>query len=220
MIKIKLELKQNTDLQTDEDGKLIGTKMTNNLNFTSPPVTGASLTADAVALEGLIQQRAALIFQTQQITILIRTARDKCELDMNLDATYVEGLINTPIPPATTVDPMVATAKALTAGMNVASAATPVGPMPKVEGLTATQGDANGSVDLHWNSVKRGLKNYIVEMTDDPIGETGWHVIDSPGKSSATATGLTSTKRYWFRVSANGAAGPGTPSERATKVAP
>ena len=57
-------------------------------------------------------------------------------------------------------------------------------------------------------------------MTDDPAGLTGWQHIGTPTKSSMTATGLTSGKRYWFRVSANGTAGPGPASEVATKVAP
>ena len=68
--------------------------------------------------------------------------------------------------------------------------------------------------------VKRGLNNYLVEMTEDPTGATGWHVISTPTKSSLSVTGLTSRERYWFRVSANGAAGSGPASEAATKVAP
>ena len=92
---------------------------------------------------------------------------------------------------------------------------------PRVgRGLKTTEGDAPGEVDFQWNTVKRGLRNYIAEMTDDPAGLTGWHVIGTPTKSGMTATGLTSGKRYWFRVSANGTAGPGPASEAATKVAP
>ena len=59
-----------------------------------------------------------------------------------------------------------------------------------------------------------------VERTEDPLGQTGWQVVDSPTKSSTTQKGLTSGKRYWFRVSTNGSAGPGPASDPTTKVAP
>ena len=156
----------------------------------------------------------------QQLTLQIRTARDKCESDLNLDAAYVEQVINTLVPPATAIDPVVAATKAQSAGMDVVGAPTPVGPMPKVEGLKATQGDADGSIDLQWGPIKRGLKNYIIEMTADPTGQTGWHMVATPTKSSHTMAGLVSGTRHWFRVSANGAAGPGPASDPTTKVAP
>ena len=97
---------------------------------------------------------------------------------------------------------------------------TPVGPMPKVEGLTASAGDADGEIDLHWNSIRRGLQNYRIELSEDPAGQTGWRFAANSRKSSATLDGLTSGKRYWFRVTAEGAAGPGPASNAATKVAP
>ena len=97
---------------------------------------------------------------------------------------------------------------------------TPIGPMPKVEGLTATAGDAEGHVDLAWNPVRRGLQNFLIELTEDPAGLTGWRFAANSRKSSATLDGLTTGKRYWFRVTAEGAAGPGPASNAATKVAP
>ena len=39
-------------------------------------------------------------------------------------------------------------------------------------------------------------------------------------KSKATVTGLTSGTKYWFRVRAIGATGPGPWSDPATKIAP
>ena len=220
MIQIKLALKELTDLEMVDFTKVVGTKLTANSNFTAPPVVGTVLTSDGTTLDTLIQSRAAMEMQVQQLTLQIRTARDKCEGDLGLDAAYVEQTINTVVPPATTIDPVVAAAKAKSAGMDVFGARTPVGPMPKVEGLRATQGDADGTVDLHWNAVKRGLANYIVESTSDPAGLAGWHTAASPTRSSATIAGLTPGQRCWFRVAANGSAGAGPWSDPATKVAP
>ena len=59
-----------------------------------------------------------------------------------------------------------------------------------------------------------------METTDEPTGQTGWQIVASPTKSSVTQAGLTSGKRYWFRVAANGSAGPGPTSDPATKTAP
>ena len=92
--------------------------------------------------------------------------------------------------------------------------------MPKVEGLTATAGDAEGVVDLAWSAIRRGLQNFLIELSEDPAGLTGWRFAANSRKSSATLDGLTSGKRYWFRVTAEGAAGPGPASNAATKVAP
>ena len=75
-------------------------------------------------------------------------------------------------------------------------------------------------MDLRWNAIKRGLQNTLVELTDDPTGQTGWRFALNSRKSTATIKGLTSGKRYWFRVTAEGAAGPGPASDPATKVAP
>lgn len=220
MIKIKLELRTLTNIQLVESAKVIGTKLGLNINFPTPPISGSLLTTDANGIEALLQQRAGLEFQVQQLTLQIRTARDKCESDLNLNAAYVELTINTLVPPATAIDPVVAATKAQSAGMEIVGTASPVGPMPKVEGLKATQGDANGEIDLHWGPIKRGLNNFILEMTSDPTGQTGWQIIATPTKSSFTAPNLISGTRYWFRVSANGSAGPGPASEPTTKVAP
>ena len=50
-----------------------------------------------------------------------------------------------------------------------------------------------------------------------PLRE-GWRFAGNSRKSSATIKGLASGKRHWFRVTAEGAAGP--VSDPATKVAP
>ena len=178
MVQIKLELQQRTDIEIVEFTKSIGTKLTANVNFSSPPVVGGTLTTHANALEALLLTRTALETQLLQNTLQIRTAREKCDACLGLDGACVEQIINTIVPPATAV----AGAKALSAGMKIVGARTPVGPMPKVEGLQATQGDVNGEVDMHWNPVKRGLNNYLVEMTGDPTGVSGWHIISTPTK--------------------------------------
>ena len=59
-----------------------------------------------------------------------------------------------------------------------------------------------------------------IELTEDPAELTGWRFAANSRKSSATLDCLTTGKRYWFRVTAEGAAGPGPASNAATKVTP
>jgi hypothetical protein len=220
MIRIKLELKTLTDQEVIDLLNLVSTKMQGNASFPTPDVPPQTLTADADGLQGLIAQRDAILQEAQQMTLQIRAQRDKGENDLTNEGAYVEKVINTLVPPATTIDPTVAKEKARSAGMSTADDPTPVGDMPKITGLTATQGDSAGEVDLAWNPIKRGLKSYIGEQTEDPAGQTGWTHAFVVTKSSATVPGLVSGKRYWFRVAALGAAGQGPWSDPATKVAP
>lgn len=88
------------------------------------------------------------------------------------------------------------------------------------ETISGSVGDADGTVDLAWNPIRRGLQNFLIELTEDPAGQTGWRFALNSRKSTATIKGLVSGKRYWFRVTAEGAAGSGPASNPATKVAP
>ena len=219
MVKIKLELQPLTNIEVAEFSKLVGGKMNLNTTFPSPTVAATALTTNGTNLETLLLQREGLESQLLQLTLQIRSARDKCIGDLNLDATYVEGVINTITPPATQVDPTVAATKAQSAGMDVEDTPTPVGVLPKVENLRTSRGDEDAEIDLQWDPIKRGLNNYILQMSTDPLGLTGYVTIATPTKSKFSVKNLIPGTRYWFTVAANGSAGPGPASDKATKVA-
>ena len=212
--KSKLDLNSLTDAEVPDLATLIVTSMTGNATFPAPAPILATLTAEAKTMSDRIAARDALLQQAQTMTLQIRTDRTILETSLTAESAYVDGVV--------AKLPADQQAAAITsAGMQVAgSSGTPVGPMPKVEGLTATAGDAGGNVDLAWNSIRRGLQNFLIELTEDPAGLTGWRFAATSRKTSATLDGLTSGKRYWFRVTAEGAAGPGPASTPATKVAP
>ena len=71
-----------------------------------------------------------------------------------------------------------------------------------------TDGDSAGEGDLNWQPV-RNSKNFIVEMSPDPVTATSWVQAGLPTKSKFTVTGLTSGVKYWFRVATVGTQGPG-----------
>ena len=212
--KSKLDLNSLTDAEVPDLATLIVTSMTGNATFPAPAPVLTVLTAEAKTMRDRIAARDALLQQAQTMTLQIRTDRTLLEASLTAESATVDAVV--------AKLPADQQAAAITsAGMGVASdTGTPVGPMPKVEGLTATAGDAEGSVDLAWNSIRRGLQNFLIEISEDPAGLTGWRFAANSRKSSATLDGLTTGKRYWFRVTAEGAAGPGPASTAATKVAP
>ena len=217
MIKVKLELNTLTDEEIIPLAGLIKTKMTGNADFPAPEPALATIAAQALAMSTLIAERDALLAAAQQKTLLIRSARDTLEASLTSEAAYVQrqvGIISGPL------DPAWRKALIVSAGMQPEDDRAPVGPMPKIGGLVATQGDGDGMIDLHWNAVKRGLNSYVVERTTDPAGQTGWGNAEVVTKSSLTLSGLVSGTRYWFRARAIGTAGPGPWSDAATKVAP
>src|SRR6266851_5514450 len=214
-IKTKLDLGNLADQEVVDLASLVGASMGKNAaTFPSPNPPLANLASLGATMSGFMQNRADLLLQAQTLTIKTRDARNALEVALNTEAGYAEDVVKDM--------PDDKAAAAITSiGLTIAATGgTPVGPMPKVDGLTVTQGDADGELDLSWNPVKRGLQNYLIELTDDPTGQTGWRFAMNSRKSSAAATGLTSGKRYWFRVTAEGAAGPGPASDPATKVAP
>lgn len=213
--RVKLGLNELTDAELPAKALTIASQMGDNAaTFPTPNPALAAITATANQMNASVLDRDALLAQAQNLTVQIRNQRTILESLLETEGNYVQGISDT-LPESEGAELITL------AGMDVAASThTPVGEMPKVEGLTATQGDGAGEIDLHWNPIKRGLQTYIVEYC---IGEapTGpWINAGGSRKSSQTVPGLTTGQRYWFRVSAQGAAGRGTPSEVATKVAP
>ena len=93
----------------------------------------------------------------------------------------------------------------------------PVGQLPQPANLVATGGDLEGTVDLSWDALRRGVQTYIAQQATSPSGP--WTQCYVGKASSCTVTGLTSGTQYWFQVCAIGAAGPSAWSDPATKRA-
>lgn len=208
MLRIKLSLNRISDQEVVDLARLIVDRMGENASIfpaPNPPLTTLTAKADLVASK--LVSRAALMSQLQMLTIELREAVDDLKGALKAEAQHVEGRANG--------DASILAAS----GMGVGDVpGGSVGPMPRVEGLGAAQGEIDGEVDLQWNPVRRGLKTYEIELAPELVGP--WSLCKTDSRSSTTVSGLVSGKRYWFRVRAVGAEGPGKPSEPVTRTAP
>lgn len=208
MKKVKVGLDGASANQVADKGDLVSDRMGENATiYTNPIPSVVDLKGATNALRAEQLSHEALLAQLQASTVQVRTRAEAVkELLIEL-AAYVEKVADGD------------EEKILLSGFEVAgSTKAPVGPMPKVEGLSATQGEAEGEIDLQWTPVRRGLRIYEIESAPEASGP--WTYLEGATKSSITLTGLTSGKRYWFRVKATGTSGSGAPSESVTRMAP
>jgi hypothetical protein len=94
----------------------------------------------------------------------------------------------------------------LAAGLGVVRDKQPVGLPSAPANLRVLPTDFEGRAPLRWQrSVRRCV--FLVEATTDAAARTGWKQVRSVTKQSCEVTGLTSGKKYWFRVCAVNAHG-------------
>ena len=209
MAKVKLGLGGMTPDEILSLTNQIITAMTGNANFTTPSPTLASInTALTTATNKVAAQKAA------------QQAAKQTTDDRDAAITALVTLV-------TSLSDYVANVtqgnrvKIESAGMSVKASAAPIGPLPQVQNLSITAGDAEGRLDLQWDPV-RGTKNYQVQMSTDPNDATKWKLMESCSGSKLSLTGLTSGQKVWFRVRAKApkAVNDGAWSDPSTKIVP
>ena len=165
------------------------TAMTGNANFTTPNPTLASITtALTLATTKVAAQKAA-----QQAAKQATDDRDAAIAALIVLVTSLSDYVAN-VTQGNKV-------KIESAGMSVKASGAPIGPLPQVQNLSITAGDAEGRLDLQWDPV-RGTKNYQVQLSTDPNDPTKWKLVESCSGSKLSLTGLTSGQKVWFRVRA------------------
>jgi hypothetical protein len=205
MSKIKFDINHMTN---DDEIAYMGpivTKMTGNSAFTTlaskTTAAGTSLTAYAAANADVLATQQTL----DQKRTLLANARLTTENSFRDLVIGAESLTRD----AATLQ---------SGGWEIAASSTaPVGQLPQPQNLHATGGDLDGTVDLGWDPIKRGVQTYVAERATAADGPYTQCYIGKP--SSCTDTGLVSGTEYWYRVRALGAAGPSPWSDRASKRA-
>lgn len=208
---VKLALKALTVLEKIALANLMVTKMTGNANFTAPnPTPDPPLPDITTAANNLNTSKQAVDAAKATLAEAVAT--------QDTNETALEALMTQE---GRYIDNRAKGDKAIieSAGVGATDEPTPVGELPQVENLSLTHGDSPGEVDAAWNPVAK-RKNYTVQVTEDPIGSTAWITRGNPTKSSITVDGLTSGRKMWVRVCANGTAGAGAFSDPAVITVP
>lgn len=203
--KIALHLSDLTPDQKAAQAHTINNLMANHV--TEFPTPNPTLTAYNTAASNVDARLATISIMEQNLeTERTMLADDVAKLDdlTTQMASYVE---NQAAGDAAVME---------LAGFQLASTPTPIGQLPPPQDLRGQTASVDGTVTLRWKSV-RGTKSYFVECATNPNGP--WNQIDVTSRASATATGLTSGTKYWFRVRAFGTAGFSGWSDPAQKMA-
>ena len=209
MAKVKLGLGSMTPDEILSLTNQIITAMTGNANFTTPNPSLASIgTALTLATTKVAAQKAA-----QQAA---KQATDDRDAAIATLVTLVTSLSDY-VANVTQGNKV----KIESAGMSVKASAAPIGPLPQVQNLSITAGDAEGRLDLQWDPV-RGTKNYQVQQSTDPNVPANWKLVESCSGSKLSLTGLPSGTKLWFRVKARApkAVNDGAWSDPSTKIVP
>ena len=183
------------------------TAMTGNPHFTTPqpPLTSITAAADAV------EQAENDVQASRQDGKTKTTIRNGKEDDLDRLMSQLVGYVT-----------MVSggdEAIIQSAGMNIRAVPGTATAPSQPQGLAATAGDHDGTMDLSWDPVVEAA-SYLIETSVDPPTATSWQHLGVSTKSTFTVTGLTSGARIWFRVAAVNASGQSPWSDPATKIVP
>jgi len=112
-------------------------------------------------------------------------------------------------------------ARVLDYGISVTGPGAPSGLPIAPAAITAT-GAGSGKIRIDWSTVSKAKFYEIWRADEDPQkpGQLDWRLIQTLTKTIFTNTGLTSGRRYHYKVRAGNAAGIGEFSAEANCVAP
>ncbi len=202
---VKLGITNITPANLVEKGRTLVTDCTANANFTLP---AGLLTGMSTACDNLEKANSQVLNNGGKSDTLLRDTRVReVRAQIKVLGAYVQAQSGG--------DRL----KIASAGFEVHKSAAPAGVLPAPKNLRARPGKLPGEVDLRWGGVKEHLVYELDITSGDPTVETGWALVATIGRNFHTLTGLTTDKRYAFRVRAVGAAGPGPVSDSAVAKA-
>lgn len=208
MSRIKLNFKDLSIPEKIARARQIVTALTSNADFPSPQPTLAQVGTAVDELETAYNETLAARQEAKAKTSAQNQKEDAFDRIMSRLASYVES--------ASDGDEVKIRGVGLdTRTVSTSSSDTVTAPAS----LTATAGDHDGEIDLHWDKVNRA-RSYVIEMSADPPTNTSWQHKAVSLKSQATIEGLTSGTKYWFRVAAVSTNGQSGWSDPAAKIAP
>lgn len=193
MAKVKLELQSKNDevLRTFTQNHIAS--ITGNPYYPTPKPAAV----DFDGKEAVYSARLDEIAAAETALAALRAGKDglRAELEaaLNARAAYVDE--------ASGGDE----AKILSAGFEVQAAGSATTSIAAPHGVVATMGDDEGEIDVAWHRDPKS-RSFVIEMREhsDMEAPGPWAQAKLSTRSSCTVTGLTSGKRYAFRIRALG----------------
>lgn len=210
MPKVKLDLKNKDYVTLRDFAESHRDAMAGNANYPTPQPTVAVFDASLQAYSNKLDEITATEVALQTLRAERDDMREELEKNLNARSTYVDTASNGEL------------AKILSAAFEVQAEGSPTTQMPKPEGISASMGDDEGEIDVSCHAVPKA-KSYLIEIRDhsDTAAPGTWALAKISGRSSATITGLTSGKKYAFRIRAIGPNNLESPwSDEAISMAP
>ena len=162
MAKVKLNLRSLSPLELEAFGRQIVKALDSNPDFPNPQPPLATITAGLDELK-IANSEVQASRQDVATKLVVRDTRiDATRAMLRQSAAFVEAVSGDN-------EKMI-----LSAGMGVRSPASPSQPPSAPGNLTATEGDHEGEIDLHWDSGKRGVTGYEIQHSPDPPTPTSW----------------------------------------------
>ena len=204
MAKIKLSLSRLTTTELLTFTQQVYTAMNANTAFASLNTQLGSLNTSA----GDLSTKNGQYLAVTQGKLQLRTERDA--LRDTLEATLAA--LAAGVESVTGGDP----AAIQSAGFDLRGPKAPVVPVAAPQNVLSFMGEMEGTIGTEWDPVN-GAHSYVVECAQTPAGP--WNQVGITTRSDYEAGGLTTGSKYWFRVRAVGAAGPGPWSDPTVKMA-
>jgi hypothetical protein len=207
MAKVKLDFKRLPIAEKIVRAQQIVKNLTDNPDFPNPDPPLAEVTAAINLLETKVVAAQAARQAARASTAEQNDAEDALDQIIDRVGGHIES--------ASGGDE----AKIIAAGVSVRASTAATRDLSVPAALSATEGDHDGEIQLHWDRVG-AARSYVIERSADPPTDTSWVHEKVVTTSSTMISGLTRGAKYWFRVAAIGAAGQSGWSDPATKIAP
>ena len=206
MSKAKTDLRKLNVLERVALARQIVTKMTGNATFPTPAPALAAITTGADNLEAAYNTALAARMSSKQATSAMHDKSAALAALITLEAAYVQ---NTSNGDKTKIE---------SAGFETANPPSPIGALPAPEALELDANVNPGNMGLKWSNVP-GAASYVVQRAQD-ADVLDYITVATPTAPKSTVNTMSSGTRYWFRIAAVGAAGPGEWTLPVSKIAP
>lgn len=107
----------------------------------------------------------------------------------------------------------------MSAGFETEKVRTPIGELPAPGNVQAKPTAYNDRLEVRWSAVKGRYMYYLYMCSGDPNVEANWKLLFATTKNRVFVNDLTPYTTYYFRVTAQGAAGVSPASDVAKAVA-